>query len=223
MNKIIRKEDDLLSIIKDIILKYFIVKEDRLDIMSDRGAPELRIDIDLSYKNSNIIIMVGTHNYKQSIPEHISSDYLINFFEIKEIIDFVLRDEHIISEIYIGKDSFELTFQINWSDKAISGLYCSDIELNLNFNNINLRNEYINKLIENYYDILINVPSFNKIKDEYLNKEKERYVDSIDKEKMMNILNKMDERELKSLLYGLDNDVFFKYICDNETDCKRLE
>ena len=217
MNKLEKQYEDIVSFTEKIILKYFDIKEDRLDIMKDAKAPELLIDFDISKEESYVSFLVGTRNYKHSIPESISLDYPVNFYKIKEIIDYILEDHKHIN-FNINKNSLDITFRINWSNEAIKGLYCDQIDLNFNFyNNTKLRDSYINSFLKTYFDELKDVPLFKQMKDEFISQCKSSYFSSKNKKQMLELLENISEDELRSLLYKIDDDTFTKY-CFEDSD-----
>lgn len=226
-NKLKEKDEDILSYFKQIISKYFNIKNDRLDLMSDNNAPELAVDFIFSPEGTQIMFCVGTHSYKHSVPESIFYDYLLDFYEAKKIIDYILNDHDFISNIYINNNKFNLVFKINWSNDALSGIYCRDIEVNFEFYNKNkLRNMYIKKFIMTYMEKLKDTPSFIEMKNEYLNANKITYFDYINKKDMLDLLQNMSEEELRSLLKKIDNDIFIKYVFEDsdsfDFDVKKL-
>ena len=64
---------------------------------------------------------------------------------------------------------------------------------------------------QRYYNYLDKIPSFRSIKSEYINKVKRSYLANLNKAELMSLLDKMNEEELKELLYGLDNEQFIRY------------
>ena len=215
MNNITEYNANLESFIKDVIYKYCPYIEDRLHILGNARSPQFNIDISID-NQSQVRFLFGNSNFKQSIPEQATIKNIIEFEKIANIIDFILKDHEIIKDINIYKNIVNLIFAINWTNQSIKGINCGDIELNLTFNNAELEKQYLYLLFQKYYIYLEQVPSFKKVKDKYFNNIKQSYFSDLDKNKLLLLLNKMDEDELKELLYNLDNDVFIKYITNNK-------
>ncbi len=212
MSNIIKHGEDLISYIKSVILKYCPYIEDRLLIFGNTKSPELDIKININNNESQIMFMFGNSCVKSSIPERVATSYIISFEEIEDIIDFLLDDHEVIRNISFNGKELDLKFSINWSDKSIKGINCSDIGLGLTFENMELEKQYLYLLFQRYYTYLEHVPSFKSMKNEYIDSMKHSYFDTLDKTGLISLLNGMCENDLKELLYNLDNDLFIKYV-----------
>ena len=212
MGNVINCREDLMSYIKSIILKYCPYVEDRLSILGSTKSPELNIELNICNNESQIMFMFGNYNFKTTIPERATVSYIISFDGIADIIDFILVDHEVIKDINFYGKQIDLKFAINWTDKSIKGINCSDIGLNLNFENMKVKKQYLYLLFRRYYTHLEQVPSFKKIKNEYIDSMKRSYFDSLDKNGLITLLNGMRENELKELLHNIDNDIFIKYV-----------
>ena len=212
MGNVINCREDLMSYIKSVILKYCPYVEDRLSILGSTKSPELNIELNICNNESQIMFMFGNYNFKTTIPERATVYYIISFDEIADIIDFILVDHEVIKDINFYGKQIDLKFAINWTDKSIKGINCSDIGLNLNFENMKVKKQYLYLLFRRYYTHLEQVPSFKKIKNEYIDSMKRSYFDSLDKNGLITLLNGMRENELKELLHNIDNDIFIKYV-----------
>ncbi len=212
MSNIIKHGEDLISYIKSVILKYCPYIEDRLLIFGNAKPPELDIIININNNESQIMFMFGNSCVKSSIPERVATSYIISFEEIGDIIDFLLDDQEVIRDISFNGKELDLKFSINWSDKGIKGINCSDIGLGLTFENMELEKQYLYLLFQRYYTHLEHVPSFKSMKNEYIDSMKHSYFDTLDKTGLISLLNRMSENDLKELLHNLDNDLFMKYV-----------
>lgn len=216
MSNIIKHGEDLISYIKSVILKYCPYIEDRLLILGNAKAPELDIKININNNESQIMFMFGNSCVKSSVPERLATSYIISFEEIEDIIDFLLDDHEVIRDICFNGKELDLKFAINWSDKSIKGINCSDIGLELTFESIELKKQYLYLLIQRYYTHLEQVSSFKSMKNKYIDSIKYSYFNSLDKTELITLLNRMSENDLKILLHNLDNDVFINYFMSNE-------
>ena len=217
MNNAISQHEDLISYIKNVILKYCPYTEDRLLLLGNGNSPELDIDIKIETNNNESLIMfiLGNRNVKASVPERATISHTISFEEIAEIVDWILKDHEIIHNLNLYDKRFDLEFAINWSNRSIKGINCGNIGLSLTFDNPELTKKYLSFLFQKYYINLEGVPSFKKIRNEYLNSMKHSYFETLNKNELLSLLNRMNEEELKELLYILDNDTFIKYIMSN--------
>ena len=204
-------KQDLISYIKSIILKYCPYVEDRLSILGNGKSPQLDIVLNICNNETQIMFMFGNNSFKTSVPERATVSYIIAPEEISKIIDFILEDHEFIKNINIYNLKFDLKFAINWTDKSVKGINCSDIGLDLNFDNLELKKNYLYFIFQKYYTQLEPSPTFKAMKKEYIDSMKLSYFDSLDKAGLIILLNKMNENELKELLHNLDNDIFIKY------------
>ena len=217
MSIIIKHREDLISYIKYVILKYCPYMDDRLEILDNAKSPELDIKINIDNNESQIIFMFGNCNFKESIKERATTSYAITFEEIKEIINFILDDHEVIKNISFDNQEIDLKFAINWTNKSVKGINCNDIELNLNFENMDIKKQYLYLIFQKYYSYLEHTASFKLLKNEYINSVKHSYFDTLDKNELISLLNGMSEIALKELLCNLDNELFIKYFfCDRE-------
>ena len=212
MSNIIKHSEDLISYIKSVILKYCPYMENRLEILGNAKSPELDIKINIDSNESQIMFLFGNRTFKSSIPERAATSYIISFEEIGDIIDFILEDHEVIKDINLYDKELDLKFAINWSDKRIKGINCSDIVLSFAFENKELEKQYLYLLFQRYYAHLEHVPSFKSMKNEYIDNMKHSYFDALDKTGLVTLLNRMGENDLKELLHILDNDIFIKYV-----------
>ena len=143
MGNVINCHEDLMSYIKSVILKYCPYVEDRLSILGSTKSPELNIELNICNNESQIMFMFGNHNFKTTIPERATVSYIISFDEIADIIDFILVDHEVIKNINFYGKQIDLKFAINWNDKSTKGINCSDMGLNLNFENMEVKTQYL--------------------------------------------------------------------------------
>ena len=220
MDNIIKRREDLISYIKSVILKYCPYVENRMSILCNAEAAQLDIEFNICNNESQIMFMFGNCNFKRSIPERVTTSYIISFEEICDVIDNLLEDHEVIKDINFDNRKIDLKFAINWTDKSIRGINCGDIGLELTFESIELKKQYLYLLIQRYYTYLEQVPSFKSMKKEYIDSIKYSYFNSLDKTELITLLNRMSENDLKKLLHNLDNDVFINYFMSNEEQPK---
>ena len=205
-------KQDLISYIKSIILKYCPYVEDRLSILGNGKSPQLDVVLNICNNETQIMFMFGNSSFKTSAPERATIAYIIDFEELADIIDFIIMDHEVIKNVNLYGKQIDLEFAINWTDKSIKGINCSDIGLNLNFENMEVKKQYLYLLFQRYFTHLEQVPTFKAMKNKYIDSMKNSYFDTLDKTDLIALLNEMSENELKKLLNNLDNDDFIKYV-----------
>ena len=216
MSNIINQREELISYIKTIILKYCPYTDNRLSILGNSKSPELDIELDICNDKSHLMFIFGNHNYKASIPEKVETSHIISFEELCDVIDYLLKDHEMIKELNYDYKRIDLKFAINWTDQSIKGINCGDISLNLNFENMEVKKQYLYLLFQRYYKALEHTSSFTSLKNRYITSMKHSYFDNLDKNEIISFLNRMKENDLKELLYNINNDMFMKYIVDEE-------
>lgn len=224
MSDIKRQSQELVTYVKSIILTYCPYSDDRLSILGNAKSPEIDIEVNVRDNQTQVMFLFGNNSFKQSIPEQIIIPYIIEFDEISEIIDFILKDHEYIQNINLSNNSIGLNFAINWTDESIKGISCGNIGLNIKFNNIELEKQYLYLLLQKYYVLLEKTPSFKRIKNEYINSVKKSYINTLDKFQLISLLSALNEDELKELLHNLDNDTFIKFTVESsqQTRVKKL-
>ena len=220
MSIIKKRNEDLFVYVKNTILTYCPYSDDRLSILGNAKSPEIDIEVNIRDNQTQVMFLFGNNSFKQSIPEQIIIPYIIEFDEISEIIDFILKDHEYIQNINLYNNSIGLSFAINWTDKSIKGISCGNIGLNLKFNNNELEKQYLYLLFQKYYAFLEKTSSFKKIRNEYINSVKQSYINTLDKSQLISLLSVMNENELKELLHNLDNDTFIKYTTESQPQTK---
>ena len=218
MSDIVEYKGDLKAFVKDTILKYCPYSEDRWDELHRKGSPEMGINLRIHDERSQLIFMYGDSTFKSGVPERNLFEYIISFEEICDIIDTILEDHTHISGISIYSDIIELKFGISWCDETLKGIACGEIELRIEFKNIELKKEYLPKLVKKYYDKIKETHSFIFAKEEYIKDMQKTYFDDLDKAQLIELLNEMDEDELKKLLKCLDFDTFRRHIVNEESE-----
>lgn len=230
MKEIISQKDNVAQYIKSIILKNAPYVDSRLELF-DMGScqPTIKTEITITNDESYIMFCCGTSCFMSSIDDRATVKQKIDFQEIKSVIDFLLEDCRFINDIKFYDDSgygnrVELVFRINWTNESIKrGINCGDITLELTFSNEELRKYYTSMLFQQYCDELKASTTVLEMKDRYIESIKDEYIYNASKKDLLELLNKLDEQELKELLYDLNNDLFMKYSIKDEEDIHNEE
>ena len=160
-NKIL--EQSIESYIKDVIIKYCPYLDNRIHILGNTNTPEIEIKINIKTIESIISFLYGNSTFKKSIPEKAIISYNIRYKELFEIIDYILTDHEIIEYIDINANEISMLFDINWTEKNLSGINCSKISLILSFETKKLLIEYAKRLLIKYQHNIENNPYYEKI------------------------------------------------------------
>ena len=121
MNIIMKHREDLISYIKSVILKYCPYVENRMSILCNAEAAQLDIEFNICNNESQVMFMFGNCNFKRSIPERVTTSYIISFEEICDVIDCLLEDHEVIRDINF--DSRKIDYFVYDSDVIFSWLF----------------------------------------------------------------------------------------------------
>ena len=203
--------EGLLSFVKNTIAKYCPYSSNRLYMLDDFDNLEMDILIDFIDDNTIIKLMLGTKEIKKSVLEGIKINSYIDFNEIKNIIDYILKDhEHIKYVDFDNYDKAEFCFDIKWDENKLSGLACNDIKVKIDFHhNTIISRKYMFYLLKAYSNYLETVPSFIKVKNEYFNDIKEQYIGELKYRELRTIIDWLTTDELRELLKKIDNNVIY--------------
>lgn len=230
MKEIICQSENAAQYIKSIILKYAPYVDSRHELF-DIGSqqPIIRTNITITNDESYISFCRGTGGCWSSTDDKATIEKLIDFEEIKSVIDFLLKDYRFIRNIMFYDDrgygsKIELSFEINWNNESIKqGINCGNITLELTFANDKLRKQYTDNLLQQYQEELRKTPTVRNMIDEYISSIKDDYIDNAHKPEMLDFLSKLDEQELKELMYTLRNGVFMKYSVTEEQNTDEVK
>ena len=214
--------EGLLSFVKNTIAKYCPYVNNRLYMLDNFDNLELDILIDFIDDNTIIKLMLGTKEIKKSVLESIKINSYIDFNEVKNIIDYILKDHEYIKHVdFDNYDKFFLCFGIRWDENKLSGLACNDIRIKIDFhNNTTVSRKYMFYLLKAYSEYLETVPAFIKLKNKYFNDIKVQYIEELKHRELKDIVSNLDDNELKELLKRIDNDVIYD---DSDVVKKKLK
>lgn len=208
------KEEDLVSVIKRVMLKYCPYTENRIDLLADAFAPTIGISIQVYEGTTHIYFDYKNRKEKEKSFESILIPRVIQFEELRGIMDFILQDHEVLNGFRTQKDQtvVDMGFNINWCERNLKGMYCSGIQLQLDFYpDKELANTFLYWLFQNYYDSLEKSPTVVAVKNEVIQHTKTDWFENLDKEGILRFLSQLSEEELRDLAESLDNEVFWKY------------
>lgn len=214
------KNNELFEFIKNVLLKYLPIVENRLDLMSNK-KPEMDINIRLNpNNNTDLIFLFGNSSYKSNITEHTSLNSIIDVSEMFKVMDFLLSDHRVISSMNYLKEQNVLyfTFGINWCEEALKGINCGDIKLEIEFyNHLDLAKEWIIKIFDRYPKELETSSTYRQIKYDFFERFKQNEIDFMDRNQMIDMINTLSDEEIRKLLMTLDYHKFMKQNSQNNS------
>lgn len=201
--------------VKDIILKYAPIVEDRLNFLGDtRESKTLEIVINPDQAASLIYFMYGNQYVLSQTKEKVYYNGLIDEQEVISIIDFIVNDMDLISGFNIDDNKIRLRFNINWSNKTVSGMSCNQIIVVIDFEQLKddlYKHNLLKEIAISFGDYLKNCHEFKKYVDDYLNKDKIDYFKNMSREELIEAVNLLDEENIRELLLKIDNEDYYNY------------
>ena len=195
----IEKENNLIEKVKEVLFNYCPYTENRLDLIDGTNKPEFDIHFSFTKEFTQVDFVYGNHRAKSGVPEDLVVNRVVELKEIEELIDFIKKDH---DAMYYDKHnrnmkSAEFKFDIRWGgEESIKGINCTTIGIILNFRgNPELEKKYLYFLDKKYF----NSSDLSSVK-EYTDEVLKTYIDSLDKDGLMYLLNRMNENDLKNLL-----------------------
>lgn len=189
----------LVEKVKDIVFKYCPYTEDRLDLIDGAVKPEFDIHFSFGKDFTQVDFVYGNHRAKSGVPEEIVENRVVELSEIEELMDFIKKDH---DAIYYDKHDrnmkkAEFKFDIRWGgEESTKGINCTTMGVVLNFRgNPDLEKKYLYFLDKKYF----NSSDLAVVRD-YTEEVLKSYIDSLDKDGLMYLLNRMSEEDIKSLL-----------------------
>ncbi len=206
------KEKEIIELIKKVIVSYYPIIDNRLDILMSNPTPTLDICFNFFEENgkqiTQIYFLKGTETVRQGTLEEFIINGYVSPNLIINLIFFLLKDHDIIRSLNHTQDNISVTFQVNLTEQNMKGISCGLISLNLEYHFCKDKEQEINKMLKNIFSTfffeLKNTPLYQR--------ELEKYCDiirtSLTKEEMIILLNMLEKENLNQLLHYLPNDLF---------------
>ena len=196
----IEKKESLVDKTKSILLYWFPCSEDRTDLLDNDKQDQFDIIISFNEKFTQIDFAYGHQKgeNRPPVPGRLIEDRVVGLDEIEELIDYLKTDHTamVFDKHDKTKKKAKFKFYINWDEKeSIKGISCSTIGLVLAFRG--------NPSIEKKYLYFINKKYFNSsdlaCERDYTDEVIRNYIDSLDKDGLLYLVNRMREEDIKKL------------------------
>lgn len=246
MSKALEDNVDLSYFVKNMVLKYCPVVENRVDSLQDaRTNPELDIQISHVDDKSVINFLLGNHTSKKGTGDRIVVEHNVEFEDVRGILDFILQDHGAIDGIIKRGNELEFMFGINWTEESIKGINCGNISLRISFSN-DVQRENFYRAFKTYCtqlenkNLVVDSRLLSELRSEFFescNKEQllsmfsimtaehlaiivnQKLFGNCSKEDILAVLSKMDEPRLRELLSNIDYKTLLG--CINSRDAVR--
>ena len=202
----IEDSKSLIEEVKQVLFKYCPYTENRLDLMDGASKPEFDIHFSFGKDFTQVDFVYGNHRAKCGVLEKIVVNRVVELSEIEEVIDFIKADHDYMFYDKHNRNmkSAEFKFNINWGgEESIKGINCTTMGIILNFRcNPELEKQYLYFLDKKYFNSS-DISSENKYTEEVI----KSYIDSLDKDGLVYLLNQMSDKDLKKLLITNINEI----------------
>lgn len=223
------KDNEILNLVKEVILKQYPILQDRLDVLLIYPRPTMSIILNFNnYNNKNsteFMFGVGTDTFSSSIPKSINVDGLVSTKFIVDLISYILSDHDIISSINKKYGQIKLSFDVDMKDENMSGISCGTITLYLDFscydNYEELLDKYLNVIVTTFFDKLKNTESYKREYDESCLMIKKNVINSLSEEQLRIFINMLNNEDLCAILLNMPNDRFIE-VYENFQNQKKL-
>lgn len=216
----INDEKEIIEFIKKIIVSYYPIVDDRLDILTNYPTPTLDICFNFFEENNKqmtqIYFLKGTETLRKGTSEELIVNGYVCPSLIINLISFILKGHDVIRSIRYIQDNISVTFQVNLTEQNMKGISCGLISLNLEYHFCKEKEQEINTMLKNIFSTF-----FFELKDTPLyQKELEKYCDtlkaSLTKEEIIMLLSMLEKENLNELLRHLPNDLFLSLYNNNQ-------
>lgn len=217
---------EIINAIKEIILSKYSILENRMDMLFDEDRVigiHLHFIKDTNKKNNewtHIYFMDGTSNGQSKTPESIDIEGLMNNETIFGVMEFLLEDHDVISDIYKRDKEIEIYFLVNMSDENMKGMGCYQIRLVLEFrkypNPEDLLNYYFISIFRRFHKELQRTSFFEKEYQNYCINKKQEIINSLSLEDLHKMVGLFTNHDLCSILFSLPDERFFELYAELE-------
>lgn len=211
-----QKEKELLEEIKKIILGYYPVIDNRMDLLFAAQRPAL--DICFYYyeadqkKETQISFLKGTESVKLNTSEKIWLDDYVSSNLIIELISFLLQDHDVISSFWKNSNEIELTFKIDLKEANSRGISCGEIGLKIDYYSCPekeaLMNSLLKKIFLHFFYELKNTTLYQKEYQNYCAFIKEDFRANTTEDELRALLNTLSKDDLMNLITNMSNESF---------------
>ena len=198
--------------------------------MFDHLRPVMTISLSMYSDNeesqTQIQFLNGNKNFQMLTPDKIEFDRLTSINILNGIIEFILSDHDYISEFDKFNNTIHLKFVVNWSNEAMRGISCGDIDLNVELGRFSYQSEfpnqnevldyYIKGIVNRFHQELKNTETYKKEYKKYIALEKAQIINSLTEEELQLFLQQLTTEDICSLLLTLSDDRFREIYDDFE-------
>lgn len=212
------------------IEKTHPMKKPRIDVDEEPSKlPEMEIILRIfteGNKLTAVTILDGNGVYKKGIPESKQIiDGFISETDLSNLINYILKHYPYIDSFSNSTNSIRLGFAFSLDENLFSeeDLSINRIVLNIETFDTNLANqmrEYLKFIIINYREQLATTLWYETEYKKYSTEWKQKCIDGMSREDIIDFLNTLPTKSLKTLLSSITNERFIEILKEQEKKSK---
>lgn len=212
------------------IEKTHPMKKPRIDVDEEPSKlPEMEIILRIfteGNKLTAVTILDGNGVYKKGIPESKQIiDGFISETDLSNLINYILKHYPYIDSFSNSTNSIRLGFAFSLDENLFSeeDLSINRIVLNIETFDTNLAHqmrEYLKLIIINYREQLATTMWYETEYKKYYTEWKQKCIDGMSREDIIDFLNTLPTKSLKTLLSSITNERFIEILKEQEKKSK---
>ena len=212
------------------IEKTHPMKKPRIDVDEEPSKlPEMEIILRIfteGNKLTAVTILDGNGVYKKGIPESKQIiDGFISETDLSNLINYILKHYPYIDSFSNSNNSIRLGFAFSLDENLFSeeDLSINRIVLNIETFDTNLAHqmrEYLKFIIINYREQLATTMWYETEYKKYYTEWKQKCIDGMSREDIIDFLNTLPTKSLKTLLSSITNERFIEILKEQEKKSK---
>ena len=212
------------------IEKTHPMKKPRIDVDEEPSKlPEMEIILRIfteGNKLTAVTILDGNGVYKKGIPESKQIiDGFISETDLSNLINYILKHYPYIDSFSNSTNSIRLGFAFSLDENLFSeeDLSINRIVLNIETFDTNLAHqmrEYLKFIIINYREQLATTMWYETEYNKYYTEWKQKCIDGMSREDIIDFLNTLPTKSLKTLLSSITNERFIEILKEQEKKSK---
>ncbi len=209
-------DEAIVASLKQIILSKYPIVDNRIDMLSLDGVPELKILLRFyecdGLDITRVLFLEGNNVFKFSMSESLTISGLISTSAIFSFFNYLLSDHSFVSNFSKDSSSFLLAFDMTVSEEEMRGIGCGKIEVEFDFskhpNCRDLINYYLKSVVKTFYEALRDTTLMQREFADYCDVIKTNFLMGLSEDEVRDFLSLCDKETLSILGNALPNDVF---------------
>ena len=213
------KEEDLVSTIKETIMKLHPISKPRIDenIQCTTQSPEMTIVLNCYQDDTNnctqLFFMDGNVNYQKNTTDDYQMIGHVSNASVNKLLNLLLTEFPKIDDLTIESSFFSLKLVAPLEILNEEGIGCHSITLEFetyNPNLIGVLEGYFQFILENYYDEISQTSEFKNRYEKFHYGQQQKIMNSLSKDEMNGFLETLSIDTIHHLLTQIPSIEFMK-------------